>query len=68
MSCTLCTLPVSILTFGTFSTVGIVANCLILPVLESTMLWGSIGLLLSFFVEKLSKIFFNSILFTAKIF
>ncbi|NMC09340.1 ComEC family competence protein [Candidatus Microgenomates bacterium] len=57
MSCTLCTLPVSILTFGTFSTVGIVANCLILPVLESTMLWGSIGLLLSFFVEKLSKIF-----------
>jgi ComEC/Rec2-related protein len=57
MSCTLSTLPVSVITFGTFSSIGILANTLILPVLESTMLWGSLGLLSSYFSNMLSKIF-----------
>jgi len=57
MSCTLSTLPVSISTFGSFSSIGILANTLILPVLESTMLWGALGLLLDFIYKPLSKIF-----------
>ena len=57
ISCTLCTLPVSIYTFGTFSIVSVLANSLILPVLESTMLWGFLGLLLNFVLVGISKIF-----------
>ena len=57
MSCTLSTLPVSILTFGSFSSIGILANTLILPVLESTMLWGALGLLFNSISEGISKIF-----------
>lgn len=57
MSCTLSTLPISIITFGTFSGIGILANTLILPVLESTMLWGILGLLFSYISNILSKIF-----------
>jgi len=57
MSCTLSTLPVSILTFGSFSSIGILANTLILPVLESTMLWGALGLLFNYISAGISKIF-----------
>ena len=57
MSCTLSTLPISISTFGAFSSIGLVANMLILPVLESTMLWGALGLLFTFIFNKLGRIF-----------
>ncbi len=58
ISCTLFTLPVLVLNFGTFTCIGIFANVLILPVLESTMLWGVLGLLFSFISNSISKIFF----------
>lgn len=47
LSCTISTLPVSIYTFKTFSLWSILANTLILPVIESTMLFGTFGLLFS---------------------
>ena len=59
MSCTLSTLPVSVLSFGSFSVVSILANTLILPVLESTMLWGFLGLISSIFPACISHIFFT---------
>jgi ComEC/Rec2-related protein len=59
MSCTLSTMPVSISSFGTFSMVGILANTLILPVLESTMLWGFLGLIFSYIFKNISEIFFT---------
>lgn len=58
ISCTLSTLPVSISSFGTFSLIGILANTLILPVLESTMLWGFLGLIFRVISKSISKIFF----------
>jgi len=58
ISCTLFTLPVLVLNFGTFTCISILANVLILPVLESTMLWGVLGLLFSFISNSISKIFF----------
>ena len=41
------TLPISIFTFKTFSVWAVVANTLVLPVIESTMLFGALGLVLS---------------------
>lgn len=47
VSCTIATLPISIFTFKTFSIWSIFANGMILPVIESTMLFGVLGLLFS---------------------
>jgi len=47
ISCTITTLPISIFTFQTFSMWAVVANTLVLPVIESTMLFGVLGLVLS---------------------
>ncbi len=47
ISCTITTLPISIFTFQTFSMWAVIANTLVLPVIESTMLFGVLGLVLS---------------------
>lgn len=47
ISCTIATLPISISTFQTFSMWAVLANTLVLPVVESTMLFGVLGLTLS---------------------
>ena len=47
ISCTIATLPISISTFQTFSMWAVLANTLVLPVIESTMLFGVLGLVLS---------------------
>lgn len=44
LSCTLTTLPITIITFKTLSVWSILANCMILPVIESTMLLGVLAL------------------------
>ena len=44
LSCTLTTLPITIMTFKTLSIWSILANCMILPVIESTMLLGVLAL------------------------
>jgi competence protein ComEC len=45
-SCTVSTLPISLITFGTFSVWSVPVNVVILPVIETTMLWGVLSLLL----------------------
>lgn len=47
ISCTITTLPISIFTFQTFSMWAVVANTLVLPVIESTMFFGVLGLIFS---------------------
>lgn len=59
MSCTLSTLPVSLLTFKTFSIWAVPVNALILPVMEGTMLWGSLSILLFNIHRPLSYFFFT---------
>lgn len=44
LSCTVTTLPVTIATFCTLSIWSVLANCLILPVVETTMLFGVLAL------------------------
>jgi competence protein ComEC len=46
MSCTLSTLPISLITFKTFSIWSVAVNALVLPVIEGTMLWGVLFLLI----------------------
>ena len=46
LSCTLTTLPITIMTFKTLSVWSILANCMILPVIESTMLLGVLAMVL----------------------
>jgi competence protein ComEC len=59
ISCTLSTLPISISIFGKLSLVSVFANVLVLPLTESTMLYGSIALLGSFLNKNLSEILFS---------
>ena len=47
IGCTITTLPVSIFTFQTFSMWSVIANTLVLPIIETTLLFGVGGLLLS---------------------
>lgn len=58
LSCTISTLPVSIITFQTFSIWSVLANTLILPVVESTMLFGFLGVLMNSFDGLLSRYLF----------
>jgi ComEC/Rec2-related protein len=59
MSCTLSTLPVSLLTFKTFSIWAIPVNALILPVMEGVMLWGGLSVFLFNIHRPLSYFFFT---------
>jgi competence protein ComEC len=58
LSCTLATLPVSISTFGTFSIWSVFANILILPAVESTMLFGVLGIVLGTVIQDISRFFY----------
>ncbi len=60
LSCTLTTLPITIYTFGTVSIWAVVANCLILPVIESTMFLGIFGLISLKFFPLLSVLLFEA--------
>lgn len=59
MSCTISTLPISILTFKTFSLWSVLANTLILPVIESTMLFGVFAISLKTLLPSFSYLFFT---------
>lgn len=59
MSCTLSTLPISLLTFKTFSIWAVPVNMLSLPVMEDVMLWG----LLSMLIYNIHRPFSSFILF-----
>jgi len=60
LSCTLTTLPITIYTFGTVSVWAVVANCLILPVVESTMFLGIFGLIFLNVFPLLSVLLFEA--------
>ena len=57
LSCTIGTLPVSIHTFETFTIWSVPVNAIVLPVIESTMLWGALFLILSTIHTPLSSFF-----------
>jgi competence protein ComEC len=59
ISCTLSTLPISISIFNKVSLVSIFANVLILPLTESTMLYGTLALMGSFLFKTFSEILFS---------
>ena len=59
LSCTLSTLPISVFTFKTFSIWSVPVNTLVLPVVESTMLFGFLGLLFQKIFSPFSYIFFS---------
>jgi competence protein ComEC len=59
MSCTLSTLPVSLITFKTFSIWSIPVNALVLPVIEGTMLWGVLSLLVQNIHQPLAYLFLS---------
>ena len=59
MSCTLSTLPLSIITFETFSIWPIFINTIILPVVGNSMLWGTLSILLFKIYTPLSYFFFS---------
>jgi len=60
LSCTLTTLPITIYTFGTVSIWAVIANCLVLPVIESTMFLGIFGLIFSNATPLLSVLLFEA--------
>jgi competence protein ComEC len=68
LSCTLSTLPISILIFEKVSVVSIFANMLVLPLTESTMLYGTIALLSSFLFKNISYLLFSLPYIQLKIF
>jgi competence protein ComEC len=59
LSCTISTLPVSVLNFKTFSLWSLPVNAVILPVVEGTMLWGVLSLVFYEIHEGLSRLFFT---------
>lgn len=59
LSCTIGTLPVAIFTFKTFSIWSVLVNTIVLPVVESTMLWGVLSLLFFKIHRPLSNFFFT---------
>jgi ComEC/Rec2-related protein len=68
ISCTICTLPISISVFGKVSLVSIFANILVLPLTQSTMLYGFVALLSSFLSSKISLFLFSIPFFQLKLF
>jgi ComEC/Rec2-related protein len=59
LSCTISTLPVSVLNFKTLSLWSLPVNAVILPVVEGTMLWGVLSLVFYEIHEGLSRLFFT---------
>ena len=59
ISCTLSTLPIAITIFNKVSLVSVFANILVLPLTESTMLYGTLALLISFIFSNLAKFVFS---------
>lgn len=59
LSCTLTTLPVSIIVFKTFSIWSVPVNSIILPVLESTMLFGFLAILFQSLFPAISYLFYS---------
>ncbi len=59
MSCTIATLPVSVTTFKTISLWSIPSNALILPVVETSMLFGSLSLLFWNIIRPVANVFFS---------
>jgi len=68
LSCTIGTLPISVLTFKTFTIWSVLANALVLPVVEGTMLWGVLSLLFTNIHNPLSKFFFTVVTLQLKYF
>jgi ComEC/Rec2-related protein len=68
ISCTLSTLPISISIFGKVSLVSVFANVLVLPLTESTMLYGTLAVLISFLPNSLAKLAFSLPYIQLKIF
>jgi len=61
MSCTISTIPISVYTFKTLSMWSIPANMMILPVVQSTMLFGVLALSCCILSQQLSYFFFTVI-------
>jgi competence protein ComEC len=61
LSCTLATIPFTIYTFNTVSIWSVGANILILPVIESTMFFGLLGICFSQISLFVSKFFFETV-------
>jgi len=59
LSCTLTTLPVSIIVFKTFSIWSVPVNAVILPVLESTMLYGFLAIIFQSIFPAISYLFYS---------
>ncbi|HKM19797.1 MAG TPA: ComEC/Rec2 family competence protein [Candidatus Dojkabacteria bacterium] len=59
LSCTLGTLPISILTFNTFSIWAVPSNTIILPIIDTTMFLGVLGIVAWNIFKPLSYIFFT---------
>lgn len=59
LSCTLTTLPISIIVFKTFSIWSVPVNAILLPVLESTMLFGFLAILSQSIFPALSYFFYS---------
>lgn len=59
LSCTIGTVPIGVATFKTFTVWSVPVNAVVLPVLESTMLWGLLSVFVSTIHEPLSKLLFT---------
>lgn len=59
ISCTLSTLPISISIFNKVSLVSVFANVLVLPLTESTMLYGTLALAISLVFKKIGVLIFS---------
>ena len=59
MSCTIATMPVTLSVFNSFSVWSVLANTLILPVIEGTMLWGVLAIISQKLLPQLSYLFFS---------
>jgi len=67
-SATLATAPFSAFLFGTFSITGIIANLLVIPAIESVMLWSIVAVFFNFFSRLLSRFMFTVIFVLLKYF
>jgi competence protein ComEC len=59
ISCTLSTLPISISIFNKVSLVSVFANVLVLPLTESTMLYGTLALVISLVFKRIGGLVFS---------
>jgi len=59
LACTLTTLPISISSFGTISVLGVITNMLVLPVIETSMLFGVIGIIVNYISKPVADFLFS---------